>query len=341
LISHADYIHTIRPLLPAAAFEPVPRRLLALAAHVLLVFAMAWLAGLTDSILAWLGIALVIGQSMACITFVAHDLMHGSIIRSRVLRYPIEVFAWTFMYMPASVWRKAHLAHHAHTQTMRDCDRFVVEAERSPATEAFKFTYPNQSNPLWNPVTLMHWAVYAAGNTMTAFLYGLTARPPDSSFVFAWQRKELLLVTFEVLAIAGVHLGLYFLMGGDWLRFLICDGLAFVVGSTIVTFYVYTNHSLRPLLHDNDPLMGTTTVHVPKFVAWLHSHFSLHTEHHLFPAMSSVFYPDVARALTEKYPERYNTMPYLEALAGCWKQPAFVSGELVGAAPPAAQSPTA
>ena len=321
---HAEYVRSLKPLLPEAAFRSAPERVLVLLAHGAIIVGLSALASYLDTRWAQLLLVPVIGNSMACATFVSHDLMHGSVVRTRWLRYLLEAFGWSFMYMPASVWRKVHHAHHTHAQTLRDGDRLLLESERSFFTELFSFTYPNQRNRRWNPMPYLHWVLYAVGNTATAYLYGLSGRPPDSSFVFAYSRWELVFVTFEILVIGAVHGGLALLMGLDPVTFLICDGLAFVVASAIVSFYVYTNHMLRPLMAESDPLLGTTSVEVPAWVSWMHSHFNHHIEHHVFPAMSSKWYPQVSRLLREHFPDRYHRLPYREAVGRTWERPPFL-----------------
>ena len=51
-----------------------------------------------------------------------------------------------------------------------------------------------------------------------------------------------------------------------------------------------------------------------KIFDWLHHHFSHHTEHHLFPQMSSDYYPLVRAILRERYAERFHCLTYREAL---------------------------
>ena len=87
--------------------------------------------------------------------------------------------------------------------------------------------------------------------------------------------------------------------------------------------YVFTNHFLNPISHEHDPLSGTTSVRVPRFFDRLHSHFSFHTEHHLFPALNSDYYPLVSDALKTEAPHAYRQIEFSEAWRQLWRQPRF------------------
>ena len=58
--------------------------------------------------------------------------------------------------------------------------------------------------------------------------------------------------------------------------------------------------------------LGSVTV--PAVYDWLTLGFGYHTEHHLFPAMSTRHAPTVRDLLVAKWPERYQSMPLGEAL---------------------------
>lgn len=71
-----------------------------------------------------------------------------------------------------------------------------------------------------------------------------------------------------------------------------------------------------------DPVLGSLSVNLPWWMDILHLHFSHHTEHHLFPAMSHKYAPMVKKLLRELYPDRYNEVTALEgALAALENAP--------------------
>ncbi|MCK6549877.1 fatty acid desaturase [Myxococcota bacterium] len=323
LVSHADYLRALRPHLPPEAFEPAPSRLLVLLVHAVIILGGARLAAETSSVVAHVAIALVIGHSMACTTFIGHDITHGAVVRNRLVRWVSEAFAWSFIFMPASVWRKMHNVHHSHVQTPRDCDRHLFEHERSGFSEVFKYFYPNASNPMWNPLVHLHFLTYTFGNTALAFTYGLAKERPDSPLFQPYKPRELAMIVAELGVVVAVHTAIFFLVGGDLVTFLVVDGVANFVGSGILMGYIFTNHAANPITSSVDPLVSTTSLRLPQWIATLHSNFSFHTEHHLFPAMDSRWYPEVSKLLVEKFPDRYIQIPFPLAWKRIYDQPVY------------------
>ena len=92
-----------------------------------------------------------------------------------------------------------------------------------------------------------------------------------------------------------VWISLLFIMGpGKWLFAYV---IPLLIANFIVMAYIATNHRLNPIVPVNDPLANCLSVTVPRWIDVLHFNFSYHTEHHLFPAMSSKYYPLVKRKL--------------------------------------------
>ena len=104
---------------------------------------------------------------------------------------------------------------------------------------------------------------------------------------------------------------------GKWLFAYV---IPLLIANFIVMAYIATNHRLNPIVPVNDPLANCLSVTVPRWVDVLHFNFSYHTEHHLFPAMSSKYYPLVKEKIKEMWPERYHEMPMTKALA-LWNTP--------------------
>jgi len=87
-----------------------------------------------------------------------------------------------------------------------------------------------------------------------------------------------------------------------------------MVANIFVMSFILTNHSLSPFIPINDPLITGLSVTVPKFVDRITLNFGFHTEHHLFPAMSSRHAHLIRKLCIEHWPERYQSMPLVTAL---------------------------
>jgi len=85
--------------------------------------------------------------------------------------------------------------------------------------------------------------------------------------------------------------------------------LPLMVANSIMIAFILTNHSLSPFIPINDPLITGLSVTVPKIVDRLTLNFGFHTEHHLFPAMSSRHAHLIRTLCLEHWPERYQALP--------------------------------
>ncbi len=87
LVPHSTYVRDLRPVLPEAAFQPATSRLVLVPAH-LAVIAVAIVTAALGWLPLWLAplVSIAIGISFASLTFVAHEAMHGGIVRNRLAR---------------------------------------------------------------------------------------------------------------------------------------------------------------------------------------------------------------------------------------------------------------
>src|SRR5882724_8949005 len=129
-VSH--YAHELRRDLPASAFAPARSRLAWLPLH------LAIIALATTAIAAgWVGwpIALllvpVIGHSLAGLSFLGHDALHGAVVRNRRLRYLVGWIGFLPFAVSPRFWVAWHnKVHHGHTgKTGVDPDAYPTLAE--------------------------------------------------------------------------------------------------------------------------------------------------------------------------------------------------------------------
>ncbi len=184
--------------------------------------------------------------------------------------------------------------------------------------------YPNQLGPRWNPLVALHLIPYISRNVLAVFF----TPPAKPSFVPAIPRyttRQRLAVVSEIAGIAGWQLAVFWLVGRNWSAYLWASPLAYLVTSAVTMTYIFTNHFLNPISETSDPVLGSTSVTVPLIFDRVHEHFSLHTEHHLFPAMNSNYYPLVASALRKHFPDRYNRVELFTAWKRLWHGEEFIS----------------
>ena len=124
LQTRGDYDRVVRPHLPQGAFAPDARHLIRISLH--LFIAAAGYIALRAAGVWWamLPVSLLIGHSMACLLFLAHDVSHNSVVRTRAAKRGLELLLWGINVIPPTLWRRLHNeTHHVETNTVRDTDR--------------------------------------------------------------------------------------------------------------------------------------------------------------------------------------------------------------------------
>ncbi len=320
--STAACIRRIRATLPPEAFQPAPNRLWHLPAHAAIVAAGYFLIRQWP-ILGPVG-AVLIGHSLACLAFLAHEISHNAVIRNRPVKYLLTLATLGINAVPPTMWNRLHNdAHHGHANTVEDPDRPFIEGEENAATNTYSaLTMPARETWHGNAMIFVHFVTYIIRHIVTVF-YADRAKPSIVTRRPDYRRHERRMIVVELGVIAAMQYGVWILAGGSWLNYLWASPVALCLASAVIMSYVFTNHFLNPISHEHDPLSGTTSVRVPRFVDRLHSHFSFHTEHHLFPAMNSDYYPLVSEALKEEAPDDYRQLAFSEAWRQLWLQPRF------------------
>ena len=91
LHSQRDYIKEIKGLLPPEAFAPAHSKLLTITLYLINIFLIYYTFQLVQHAAFYIGLSLLLAHCLSSIGFLAHDLSHRAIIRSRRYRYPLEV----------------------------------------------------------------------------------------------------------------------------------------------------------------------------------------------------------------------------------------------------------
>ncbi|HLL20581.1 MAG TPA: fatty acid desaturase [Kofleriaceae bacterium] len=300
--SRAAYVRELRADLPDT-FQRAASRLAFLPAHLAIIItatlaiARGWVPWPVVPVL-----SLVIGASFAGLTFLAHETLHGGVVRGRRLQYAIGWIGFLPFAVSPRLWIAWHNGeHHAHANKPEDPDAYPT-LERYEAGRRARFAVDAFSlgGERWRGglSLILGFTVQSAGQLVSA-----------RRFLGDSQRR---------LAIAETALGVAFwttvglLVGG--VAFIFVFGIPLLVANVCVMAFILTNHSLSPRVDINDPLASGLSVTTSPLVSWLTLGFGFHVEHHLFPAMSTRHAARVRELLIERWPDRYRSMPLLSAL---------------------------
>jgi fatty acid desaturase len=299
------YAHQLRPHLSPGAFATSPSRFLWLAFHMSVV-ASATVAIATHRVPLWCApfLSVLIGLSMGCGTFVAHEALHGAVVRSVRIRHVVGFLGFLPFAVSPLLWVAWHnKVHHGNTnRTGVDPDSYptLAEYEGSARVRAVVEMFAMGRSRLRGLLSvILGFTVQSTQILVRARTLGLSA---------AEHRR----VIGETLA------GVLFWATVGWLvgplSFVFVFGLPLLVANAVVMVFILTNHSLSPQTAVNDPLENSLTVTAPRIVEWVTLNFGYHVEHHIFPAMSSANVLEVRDLLRERWPLQYQEMPITEAL---------------------------
>jgi len=304
---------SLRRELPQSFFKPDSKRLFMMLA--LWLCAIASITLVVGAGFPWytdLLLALVVGHCWGVSGLIAHELMHGAIVKKRVTQNILSFIAFLPFIISPTFWRYWHNnLHHSHTQ------RPIIDPDAFPHMKLFK-----QSK-------------YA--KWMYPFTPGSGSKR-SSIYLFTWffvttQRNQFYLrfrnntyeginhkkVNFELALAISIHVIFLAVVGyQNWVWLYV---IPFLIQNYIPFSYISTNHTLSPLTKVNDPLENSLTVTNHPIIEFLHINFGYHVEHHLFPTMSHSHHKKLHKILKEKFPDNYNFMPKSRALKLLYSTP--------------------
>lgn len=303
----------VRADLPTDTFEPQPQR--ALWFVPLVATAVGGIATIVAVRPPWfvcLALGLVVGQCFAAMGFLAHEVLHGSVVRSTGLQTFLGYLGFGPMLVSPTLWRTWHnQVHHGKTNRGNsDPDGFgtVERYERAPSTRFVATLAPGSRHPL-SYLFLGYWFLF----------HGQIVLWVQSRFLRSFARMDRRRAVVDTLVAAAVWLAVIVLAGPFYALFAVL--VPIVVTNAIVMGYIATNHFMRPLTEVNDPLENSMSVTSPRFVDRLHFNFSHHVEHHLFPNMSAKHAPRVRAWLKDHEADRYVAPSHLTAVAQLYRTP--------------------
>ena len=324
----AEYVRRLKPLLPEEAFDACPSKLLVPFIHFLLLTGAYFVIRLNDHWSVWLLCSFLIGHCLACIGFFAHELSHNAICKRPRIRYALEIVCWGLNLVSPTIWRRVHnQTHHLYTNNFGDPDRQFLTSEASQVRLWYsRIFYPNRKSSKWNFGVRFHFVAYIVRNTIAAY-YPNRTKPTLVPAKPDYTRADRIIVSLELITILVLQFAIFKVVNFSFSRFIFASLIPVLITSTIVMSYIFTNHFLNPLSKTTDALASTTSIIVHPIFDWLHLNFSYHTEHHIFPAMNSDFYPILSNLLKDLYGDSYHRMHFADAWNCLWKIQIYASDD--------------
>lgn len=311
--TNEDLRKAIRADLPEDTFDSQPQRAL---------WFVPLVAGAVGSIAtiivvqpAWylcLLLGLVAGQCFAAMGFLAHEVLHGSVVSSTKLQTFLGYLGFAPMLVSPTLWRTWHnQVHHRRTNLGNsDPDGFgtVERYEMAPSTRFVARLAPGSRHPM-SYLFFAYWFMF----------HGQVVLWLQSRYMRGFRRMNRRRAIIDSAVSLVLWIVVAVLAGPFYALFAVVVPLVFA--NFVVMSYIATNHFMRPLTKVNDPLENSMSVNTLPVLDRLHFNFSHHVEHHLFPNMSGKHAPRVRAWLLEHEADRYVSPPHWRAFLYLYKTP--------------------
>ena len=248
-----------------------------------------WYLVVPLAILAGLG-----GWGLHCI---AHECGHGSFSRNRRLNFVIGHLTLVHLLYPFHAWRHVHNLHHAHTNSLE------LDTDWAPIPESVYHRMALRDRIIY--ISVRTWAVW--GGTIHHWLQsGL--RP--SYFPKREMRRDARRSLVFVAVVGGAYLAtLTYLTGWQGLLlYFVAPWFATHVWFSITTLMHHSAEDIPYLTSEHwtrnaSKLLVTTDFVYPRWLLFLTHNISLHTAHHVSPAVPFYHLGKAQAALLQAYPE--------------------------------------
>ncbi len=324
ILSTTEIRKQIKSDLPTQAFKRVPSKALLYIPLNLIVLASVFVAYHNSLQWYWLVMmSVLLGQVYATIAFLAHDISHGSVLKSKRWSDFLVYFGMYPFLVSPHLWRVWHvMAHHGNTNTSKDPDVIVNLEEYGsiPITRVWTEFIPCSRNPVAGVLFFLYWFTLHAQH-----IIWFNKHYKSWNFEsYGFNKLRGIVDTLMYLVLWSV---VWSLLG--WYKSLFVIVLPMMIANAILLVFIATEHTCMPRSDNgkNDPLVNTISVQIPSIMAKFNINFNNHVEHHLFPSMNYQYTPLVRKWLQENMHDQYLEPSLSRALFTLFSTPRIYAGE--------------
>lgn len=314
----------IKADLPKQAFQRVPSKVLLFIPLNMLVLSSIYLTYYYTIQWYWLVVmSLLLGQIYATIAFLAHDVSHGSVLKSKQWSDFLVYFGMYPFLVSPHLWRVWHVqAHHGKTNSAMDPDAIVniEEYQAVKISQIWTKLIPCSRNPISGVIFFLYWFTIHAQHIIWFNKHYKDWRFENYGF------KKIKAITDTVIYLI-FWAYVWSILG--WYSSLFVIVLPMMIGNSILLVFIATEHTClqRSDNGENHPLKNSISVQIPSIFSKLNLNFNNHVEHHLFPSMNYQNTPLVRKWLRENMKDHYLEPTLTRALHVLFSTPRIYAGE--------------
>jgi fatty acid desaturase len=235
---------------------------------------------------------------------VLHEIGHGAVLRAGVWRSAAAALAAAPILFQPTFWTRVHDHHHTYSNQVEDHDRRRISGRDEVGERLYEY---RADNP---------WILFALTGAMHVVYYGQMLYFLKGVLQFRVTRRRVLAELSLNVAAA-----IAFVAAIGWNLALFALVPCALLGSTLQSLYLVSNHLTRPLTTETDTLR--TAVSVRLFGDWSHLDFGRHVEHHLFPHAPGCDLRAVTALLRERHRTRFREGTVLGVLRELFRLPGY------------------
>ncbi len=227
--------------------------------------------------------AIVLGIIAEFLSMANHDILHGSVFKTRWVYLPLTVCISTLTLISPDFWRFWHDFHH------KSVDRWTS------AQKPYEMGYETNGYPalrkLIGPLELLFYKVIHLTKTQIKFIF-------DRRYKSEKNIQLKIQTAWQFTIIFSVKIILFWIL--PFKQWLFLELGALFVQNLISNVFLVTQHAVN--LKKNDTVQ-TFSLRFPKWFNIYSLYLGHHVEHHLFPNLPSHKLPEIRKLMKIHYPQ--------------------------------------